>query len=109
MAIYPLHDWKPWLFAARRAPQFRRDIVEQRYYLEAVAQKMGIKEKAEWYNVTQKTLIENNLHHFVQDIYDSNLPLALKSVYPEHPWEGWKFSSRLSRTFTSTDGDSKLS
>eukprot|EP01114_Cavostelium_apophysatum_P017295 TRINITY_DN5106_c0_g1_i2.p1 TRINITY_DN5106_c0_g1~~TRINITY_DN5106_c0_g1_i2.p1 ORF type:complete len:690 (-),score=185.35 TRINITY_DN5106_c0_g1_i2:125-2194(-) len=85
-ALYPEHDW---ITSAKAVPSgYWQDIRHQREHLDALAKKLGVVDKEDWYRVK----ISSTDAKFVDTQYGGSLIKALQAVYPEHKWETAPFS-----------------
>ncbi len=67
-----------------------------------------ITEPKDWYFVSRRQIVQHGGHGLLQYYYNGSLIRALQSVYPDHPWHTWRFSSR-SPHFSSSKGRTRFS
>jgi hypothetical protein len=84
---YPDFHWLPWRF---EFSHFLRKPSNQRIYFDWIAEKLGIEEQSEWYNVSPHVLEHHGARLLLQQ-YHHNLAQVLQSVYPEYDWYPWLF------------------
>jgi hypothetical protein len=112
--IFPDHEWQPWKLA--KVPMsWWSDLENQRKYLDYMGtHELGVKKLEDWYSIPASKIIalggssaasidfrrsKSYLtppprwigSRVVRDIYKASMPSVMRSVYPEHPWEIFKF------------------
>ena len=63
---YPDYEWLPWKFAKIES-KYWDDIANQRKFMDYLAKQLNMKDKSDWYNITQKVeyiFKEKNLNKF---------------------------------------------
>lgn len=86
---YPEHEWHPWLF--NKVPvSFWRDGSNQRQFLDWAYKKLGYSSMNGWYHLTSDEIKKLGGGH-LQNTYGGSVTHLLQTVYPEHPWQTWKF------------------
>lgn len=90
---YPSVDWMPWQFTSiRSVPKgFWQTMAVRRQYLDFVTKQLNVQTMEDWYNVSGRDVMKIRGGATFLSLYQGSLLLALKSVYPEHKWEEWKF------------------
>ncbi len=87
-AIYPDHDWKPWLFTQVTKnfwPQNENRIA----YMQWLEKKLRYKKPNDWYRITKLDFIHNQGASLMQMGYK---PIALiRELYPDQEWLQWRF------------------
>lgn len=79
-AVYPNHDWKPWLFV--QVPKNFWPKRENRIaYMKWLEKKLGYETPEDWYRVTNNDLIDNEGASLVQFGYKS-IDL-IRELYPK--------------------------
>jgi len=90
-SVYPTHSWDVARFD--KVPHNHwTSLSHQRAFLSELAVKVGMKEgdMEEWYSVTQQLLIDHGgAGVLAQHRY--SIPTLLKAVYPDYPWQLWRF------------------
>jgi len=92
--VFPELAWDASKFS--RAPRNHwSSLINQRNFIENVSRKLGFKEGdlGRWYDVPQKTLLDNGGTRLLA-LYKGSLPLLLSKVFPEFDWKLWKFPGR---------------
>eukprot|EP01027_Heterolobosea_sp_BB2_P018850 GEZU01026495.1.p1 GENE.GEZU01026495.1~~GEZU01026495.1.p1 ORF type:complete len:840 (+),score=185.05 GEZU01026495.1:594-3113(+) len=98
-AIYPEHPWEASKFSS--LPRgFWRDIKNHRLVFDQAARELGIQQPEDWYSFNGEDLRNKNnaAYSLMNSHYGSSLIRALQVIYPEHPWEPWRFA-RLPQGF----------
>lgn len=88
--VYPDHEWLPWRFKRIRRGYWKK-MENQKRFFDWVATKLGIGSKEDWYGQTGKAVSKLGGSTLLGKFYGENLYVALKAVYPDHPWAEWKF------------------
>lgn len=95
--VYPEHAWLPWRFVytPRGFLATRENRVE---FFKYAAAMLDIKdtEKDKWYSVRRSQLEDLGGAGILVNYYGHSLRVALKDIYPDHPWEADKFAGRQS-------------
>jgi hypothetical protein len=89
-AVYPEHEWVPWRFN-QVSKGFWNNMENQKQTMAYVAKQLNIKDLNEWYGVTVSQ-VEKIAGSGLLNVYNNSLIKLLQSVYPEHPWQVWKFA-----------------
>jgi hypothetical protein len=63
----------------------------QREFFDQVAAELGIKEFTGWYTVKVRDIRAKGGGALLRRYYGDSLVKALLSLYPNHPWQVWKF------------------
>eukprot|EP01114_Cavostelium_apophysatum_P024131 TRINITY_DN9358_c0_g1_i1.p1 TRINITY_DN9358_c0_g1~~TRINITY_DN9358_c0_g1_i1.p1 ORF type:complete len:418 (+),score=72.81 TRINITY_DN9358_c0_g1_i1:58-1311(+) len=93
-ANYPEHTWN---FPARKTDKQRdrqavREVANQRQLVEDIGKQLGIIRFEDWYNVSVAAFSRHGGENLHCDTNKGSLCRLLISVYPEHPWEEFKFN-----------------
>jgi hypothetical protein len=88
--LYPQHNWDQSRFI-RQPPKYWTDESNQRAALEKLGRKLGVKELDDWYSVSSEK-VHTELS-FIGNYYNGSLFNALKSLYPHHSWDRFRFSN----------------
>lgn len=102
---FPEHQWQDWRFKNVR----RASIENQKRHLEhAAATVFGWEAPAtnldRWYQVKFNDLVRAGISGLITGRYESSLPKALRSIYPDHSWDEWRFEKLANRN-TVTQGE----
>lgn len=79
-SIYPDHRWHPWRFS-KVGKGFWEDPKNVRDYVEWLGEKLQVKALEDWYKITSFDRKNSETFH----------SWMLKSAYPEHDWQVWRF------------------
>lgn len=104
-AVYPEHDWHPWLFnkvpagnyhsVTRRILTFAKgywnDKGNRKLCFEWMSTKLGINKWEDWYQIRTQDVVKL-IDRSLMSKYGDSVIRALQDLYPEHPWEIWKFT-----------------
>jgi hypothetical protein len=86
----PNYDWKEWLFSKTPNGMWSMRSVRVRY-MTWVAQKLGIANEQDWYDVGREHLAEFDAGGMLRIAYNGSLYAAVKDCFPEHEWHEWLF------------------
>ena len=87
--LRPEFDWQVWKF--EKVPQgFWKDEENHIKMVYGLAKEFGIKLKDDWYSITVSK-VESKGGRLLLEYYGQSLVNLLKFVYPEHPWQIWRF------------------
>jgi len=81
-----------------KLPQFRlsdtfwTDKTNRRAIVDRAATMLNVKNLDDWYTITLNPFSPKALVSLVNYHYSGNLPIALRDLYPEHPWKLFKFN-----------------
>jgi hypothetical protein len=116
-SAYPDHPWKPWLF--KQVPNGYWNPQTRAVFIKWVEEILGVRTKEDWYSHSGATVAKHggtkipiltHVLHFMLTLekngllvhgegrgmmkdFKGNLYETLKSVYPDHEWIPWKFST----------------
>jgi len=103
---YPHYTWLPWKFD--NAPNnFWKDANNQKMYADWFGKESRYTTYDDWYNVALQTIIDNDGAGLVVSYYDGSLYKFLKSVYPNHDWQPWKFNRTSNCAWTDPENRKK--
>lgn len=88
--IYNNHNWLPWKFKVV-SDGYWQDENNVKKYLNWLSEKLNIKSKEDWYNVSSKDFIDNRGNTLLIYYGNSHIKL-LMSVYNDYNWLPWKFT-----------------
>jgi hypothetical protein len=92
--LYPNHTWKVWRFRHSRVPsQFWKNRNNQKELFEHLATTMKHTQWEDWYSVKYDDLVFHGASGVVSRQYQGSLHKALTSIFPEHEWLPWLFST----------------
>lgn len=104
--MYPDYTWLPWKFD--NAPNnFWKDANNQKMYADWFGKENGYATYDDWYDVALQTIIDNDGRGLVVGYYDGSLYKFLKSVYPSHDWQPWKFNRTSNCAWTDPENRKK--
>jgi hypothetical protein len=93
-SVYSEHSWNEFKFS--NVHNISNE--EQRNYLEELGNKLGIRYMDDWYNITQKLIMENGGSSILQK-YKGSPSKMLLSIYPNYPWVLEKFRTKISEKY----------
>lgn len=64
----------------------------RRQALLELEQRLGIRQKEDWYRVTYSSVWDEGLKSLFDRFYKSSIRNAVAALYPEHEWLDWKFT-----------------
>jgi hypothetical protein len=109
-SVYPSHKWYPWLFG-RAPPNYWDNIEHQRHFLDWALKELGFSKLEDWYSIPSEQVIAKQgssitffygvdvltlfwlilvLGKGLLNKYGKSMDLMLRTIYPEHKWEGWR-------------------
>lgn len=92
--LYPEVEWQVWRFAT--VPDiFWKSHTNRRKFFDWVATQLGIKTLDEWYEVKRTKVMNLGGSRVLFTLYSGSLEKALRSVYPEHSWQFWRFTGDI--------------
>jgi len=104
--IYPDYTWLPWKFD--NAPNnFWKDANNQKMYADWFGKENGYATYDDWYGAALQSIIKNHGAGLVVGYYDGSLYKFLKSVYPTHDWQPWKFNRTSNCAWTDLENRKK--
>tara|TARA_Y100000389_G_C17407148_1_gene488718 strand:- start:50 stop:1393 length:1344 start_codon:yes stop_codon:yes gene_type:complete len=104
--IFPEYNWLEWKM--KSTPNgFWSDIKNRKKYVEWLGNKLGYKSMEDWYNISQKTIIENYGGGLLNNYYSGSHIHLLREVYPEYNWLEWLFSKAPMRTWGNKENHKK--
>lgn len=100
--VFPVEDWKEWLFA--HVPgNFWDDEENRRRFARWLGEELGFQRIEDWYGVDTEMISQYGGSGLLQSCY-RNSPVALvMGVFPEHEWKEWLFESCPQRFWDSHD------
>jgi hypothetical protein len=88
---FPEHPWDATRFDYTELNYWGR-ISRQRELFENVMLRLNLRDLDSWYSITTPPLVSSNKAvRTVLDLYGGSLSAALESIFPDHPWQPWKF------------------
>jgi hypothetical protein len=51
-----LHPWRPWKFPKGTSPEYWKDPINQRFFLDQLASDLNITSPKQWYSVTKEDI-----------------------------------------------------
>jgi len=91
-AVFPDHSWDPLRFT-NTPRNYWLSLEHQRTFMDSLGRSLGFAEgeRAAWYKVTSRTVINHGGVGLLRRHADS-LSKLLAAVYPDYPWDFTKFS-----------------
>lgn len=87
-AVYPDHDWKPWLFV--QVPKnFWPHKKNRVAYMKWLENKLGYSSPEDWYSVSKLDFIRNQGASLMQFGYKT--VELIRELYPNRKWHPWMF------------------
>ena len=87
-AIYPEHDWKPWLFI--QVPKDYWSGKKNRVaYMKWLENELGYRSPEDWYKVSKLSFINNHGGSLMQ--YGFKTVQLIRELYPKQEWHPWMF------------------
>lgn len=87
-AVYPNHDWKPWLFV--QVPKnFWPERENRIAYMKWLEARLGYKKPEDWYQVSKLDFIKNQGASLMQ--FGHKTVKLIRELYPKRQWLPWKF------------------
>lgn len=86
--LYPEHPWNELKFENTR-PNTWRNESNRKNALEKVGVELGVKKMEDWYNISVVDVQKKA--NFINRYYNGCLATALQQLYPEHPWDPFRF------------------
>ena len=84
-SIYPNYNWLPWRF--NKVPSgYWNEVKEHRKFLDWVGEQMGLRNKSDWYNVTEKDIVRYGGSSLLSK-YQFSLLNILSEVYSDFKWD----------------------
>ena len=101
------HNWLPWKFAT--VPNsFWAAQQNQRRFFDWLALQLGFKSVGDWYAITRDHIYNNGGAGLLSEYYGNSPSAALSTVFPEHKWMPWKFSTVPKRLWTNQANQRQL-
>ncbi|MBI2757063.1 MAG: hypothetical protein HYX49_00115 [Chloroflexi bacterium] len=89
---FPEYQWVEWMFNV--VPQgFWKKKTNRKNYLNWLANRLGITDLKEWYEITKKRFVDNYGSGLL-DYYHNSCALAVLDCFPNYDWEIENFSQR---------------
>lgn len=90
MTVYNDFKWKPWKF--QKLPHsFWKDKKNQRDFMDSMGDYFGLKHWEDWYRLRYRDLVRYGGEGLTHALKRHSLHGVLQSVYPEHPWQLFRF------------------
>jgi len=90
---FPEFEWIPWAF--HKVPnKFWKNRENHKMFFDFLGRKLNITCKSGWYDVTHQKIEDLGGSSILTLHYNNSALQALSSVYPDHEWEEWRFSSK---------------
>lgn len=90
--IYPDFKWNLFEQGTTVGHDVWKTVHNQRQFFDFLAQKLGLKQKEDWYNWSAVDLLKiPKVGSILKKKYNSSLIQALHSIYPEVDWKPWRF------------------
>ena len=105
-AVYPDHPWDPSKFAAKQR-NYWTSIETQRNFMDGLGEKLGLRSLDDWYGVSTSQLLPLGADTLLLQ-YERSLSKLLNSVYPHHPWDLSKFSTKHRNYWSSIENQRKF-
>jgi len=103
--VYPHHPWDLSRFASKPR-HYWTSLENQKRFMDELGRKIGVKELDDWYCVQGSKLIPGARSLFL--LYGNSLSKLLASVYPDHPWDVSRFSSKPHNYWTSVENQRRF-
>jgi hypothetical protein len=92
-SLYSEYNWEPSKFG--KVHGYWREKINQRLFFDGLAGKLGLKDWQEWYSVKKADV--NRFGSHITHLYSNSLGETLMNIYPEIPWDFWRFDHPLNR------------
>lgn len=90
---FPEHVWEISKF--QKVQQgYWKDHTNHRKFLEDIASDLGVKTWTDWYSVTREEIVNRGAWGLLSNYYSGSLSKAVTTLFPQHPWEPWRFSQK---------------
>lgn len=90
--LYPDDVWYPWLFGYVEVGYWDNPA-HQRLFFDWIGTELSLNDWKDWYSVSRADVVRIGGASLLVSHFHNSLGTALTSVYPEHPWQGWRFVS----------------
>jgi len=105
VALYPEHDWQLWRFS--QVPRhYWQEEKNRKLYFEWLTSELKIKSMEDWYTITKEDVLKKEGAGGVLVYHRHSLVQALKDLYPNYPWQEWKFKLAI-KGFWNIDDNAK--
>ena len=95
--IFPEYQWQTWKFSY--LPYKWSDHNNRRSFFDSLTKELNIQKMEDWYKINASQVVKRGgdaiLSHF-----RGSLIKALQSIYPDFPWQFWKFKGFPSSMWT---------
>src|SRR5690242_1449988 len=78
--LYPEHDWMPWLFTERVPPNYWKEPIHQKKFMEYLARRCTITAPHEWYNITARDIMKHGGHSLLK-MFQGSTSAIVMAVY----------------------------
>jgi len=89
-AVFPEHDWKPWLFT-RVSPGFWKHPENRRHYLCWLGEQLGFEKPEDWYRLTCGDFRQHQGGELLVARYHGSMSAAVTDAFPDYPWDLRRF------------------
>jgi hypothetical protein len=89
-SAYPEYEWKPWKFL-HVSRSYWEDMDNQRVCFDTLARDLKLNDLSDWYKVSSADLKDASI---LLNRHNNSLVQALQNIYPEYPWQLWKFERK---------------
>ena len=94
--VFPDVEWLPWKFYMSSHGTWD-DIENHIKYAKWLGETLGYKNTDDWYQITQRLIVNNDGSGLLQSKYKGSPKLFVMSVYPEYNWDSCKFVKNYSQ------------
>lgn len=98
LAIYPEHSWQLWRFRSRDGFDYFDSEENQRIFISELSKALHINQLDDWYRVSLKDF-DNHGGTPLLKRYNGLMLDLLQTLYPNHPWDGWRFNQPLTKGY----------
>ncbi len=91
-SLYPQYDWQPWKFVnTHLPPHYWKDLNNQKSYIQWLSNQLSISSASldDWYRISLQDIHSKGGGDALQSF--QHLIEMLQAVYPDHPWQVWRF------------------
>ena len=86
--IFPQHTWHEWRLGGSWG-----NMNIQRKFMEWLGTRLGIKKMDDWYELTTEKICDNGGKTLLEGYYHGSPSQLLQTIYPNFPWQLWRFSN----------------
>ena len=83
---FPQHTW-PFDHLNQSPNEYFKDKENQFQFMLKLNKKLGIKELGDWLIFKKKKIVKNGGQSLLYFYYQNSVPLLLKSIFPNYPWD----------------------